>query len=371
MDSFDDDMFALSDEELPIPTSACNPIEEYLMKQLSSVQTRIEKTTSDIKEIQDTTKRILKSLYSEAQYGENVTSDSDSDLYTIDGTPVVKKKKHNDHKPERILVIKNKWKRILSDQWIIGIVLENSSNETLNNIQCYMTIDGVEEIGGLSMFWCLMDGPFWYRTNKIQSHKEVVATIVFDLPKFDKDSFCDAYGTIAYEINEKQYQTPVPEIRLCVEETVDNSCGIKFSTDFNYSILALKSVSIERIVGVKIEGNLERGERLLGFLEKNYFLEICADVYVANATGSLMHCLIEILPIVNGEARLKIFSRSAYQMNIILRLLRDQFPDISLPDNDNSIYAAMVLVEELKLHLKDASIAERQMARIRTDLLIS
>lgn len=80
MDSFDDDMFALSDEELPIPTSACNPIEEYLMKQLSNVQIRIEKTTSDIKDIQETTKHILKSLYSEAQYGENITSDSDTDV---------------------------------------------------------------------------------------------------------------------------------------------------------------------------------------------------------------------------------------------------------------------------------------------------
>lgn len=172
-----------------------------------------------------------------------------------------------------------------------------------------MTIDGIEEIGGLSMFWCLMDGSFWYRTNKIESHKEVVVTIIFNLPKFDKGSFCDAYGTIAYEINETQYQTPVPEIRLRVDETVDNSCGIKFSTDFNYSILALKSASVERNVGIKIEGNPGRRKDLLGFLEKKSFVEICVNVYVAIATGSLMHCLIEILPIVNGEARLTIFSR--------------------------------------------------------------
>lgn len=80
MDSFDDDMFALSDEDLPIPTLECNPIEEQLMKEYSNVQRRIEKATNDIKELQDTTKHILKSLQYRAQYGENETSDSDSDV---------------------------------------------------------------------------------------------------------------------------------------------------------------------------------------------------------------------------------------------------------------------------------------------------
>lgn len=80
MDSFDDDMFALSDEELPIPTTKWNAVEEHLAKQLGAVQTRIVETISDINEIQDTKRRILKSLQYQARYGENATSDSDSNV---------------------------------------------------------------------------------------------------------------------------------------------------------------------------------------------------------------------------------------------------------------------------------------------------
>lgn len=56
-------------------------------------------------------------------------------------------------------------------------------------------------------------------------------------------------------------------------------------------------------------------------------------------------------------------------MNIILRFLRDHFSDIII-EEDVNLRAAMVLMNELKLYLEDTSTAERQMARIRTDLLI-
>lgn len=62
--------------------------------------------------------------------------------------------------------------------------------------------------------------------------------------------------------------------------------------------------------------------------------------------------------------------RSSYQMNIILRLVKEYFPDIVIEEDVNPIRAAMVLIEELKLYLQDASTATRQMARIKTDLLI-
>lgn len=136
-----------------------------------------------------------------------------------------------------------------------------------------------------------------------------MATIVLDLPTFDKDSFCDAYGTVSYEADEKQYQTPVLGIRLHVKETIANNCGLSFSSDPEQSILALKSVSVEKIVGVQIEGNPGNGERLLSFLEQKSFREISADVYVMKSTGCLMYCLVEILPIIEGEARLRIFAR--------------------------------------------------------------
>lgn len=89
----DEDMFALSDDELPISTSKCNPVEEHLMKQLSDVQTRIQKTKNDIKEIQDMTKHALESLYNQALYGRNITLDCDSDVSLLFIYYLFKKKK--------------------------------------------------------------------------------------------------------------------------------------------------------------------------------------------------------------------------------------------------------------------------------------
>lgn len=57
-------------------------------------------------------------------------------------------------------------------------------------------------------------------------------------------------------------------------------------------------------------------------------------------------------------------------MNIVTRLLKDQFPNMCIKEDINPVRAAMALIEELKLYLGDSSPIERQIARIRTDLLI-
>ncbi|CAD1468772.1 unnamed protein product, partial [Heterotrigona itama] len=127
MNSMDDDMFVFSDEELPISTPKCNPIEEHLTRVSSDVQTRIEKATNDIKDVQDMARRTLESLYKQARYGEDTTSDSDSDLYTINGQLVVKKKKYEVSKLlHEFLVINSNWKYVFIDKWIIGVELINS-----------------------------------------------------------------------------------------------------------------------------------------------------------------------------------------------------------------------------------------------------
>ena len=83
-------MFVLSDEELPISlTPKCNPIEEHLTRTSSNVQTRIEKVTNDIKEVQDMTRRTLESLYKQARYGDDVTSDSDSDVSSLEKSVLI------------------------------------------------------------------------------------------------------------------------------------------------------------------------------------------------------------------------------------------------------------------------------------------
>ena len=57
-------------------------------------------------------------------------------------------------------------------------------------------------------------------------------------------------------------------------------------------------------------------------------------------------------------------------MNIIIGLLREYFPDMLTEENVSPMNAAMVLMEELKLYLEDTSTANRQLARIATDLVI-
>ena len=69
---------------------------------------------------------------------------------------------------------------------------------------------------------------------------EAVATVVLDLPAFDTNSYSDAYGTISYNVDEREYQTPIATVRLLVGETIDNSCGLKFSTDVEQSISGIE-----------------------------------------------------------------------------------------------------------------------------------
>jgi len=81
MDSCDD-IFAISDEEMPMPlqTAQSNPVEEYLLKQLTDVQSRIDNATSEIANMRENTARILNALQWRALYGENPSSDSDTDV---------------------------------------------------------------------------------------------------------------------------------------------------------------------------------------------------------------------------------------------------------------------------------------------------
>lgn len=84
MNSCDEDLFAISDEEAVVLSSqfvqSSNPVEKYLMKQLVSVQNRIERTTNDIEEVKATTGHILNALQQRLLQGEDVNSDTDSDV---------------------------------------------------------------------------------------------------------------------------------------------------------------------------------------------------------------------------------------------------------------------------------------------------
>ncbi|OAD52928.1 Golgi SNAP receptor complex member 1 [Eufriesea mexicana] len=253
---------------------------------------------------------------------------------------------------------------------------------TLNKPQIYVSLNENYDLYGISMFWTLKNETFLYQIDEIRPCSEVVATVVLDLPKFNTNSLCEVYGTILYEVEEEEYQIPIPVIHITIEDTIDSRYQVKFLTEENqvlkrnrisntlHMMLALKSSSMEKTIDVQIKGIPERETHFLTFLKEKSFQTIYKDIYIVQTIGTLMHCLIEILPITEGKEKIRISSRSNQQMNLILRLLRQHFPYMIIEEDVNPIRAAMALIEELKLYLENTSTAERQMARIRTDLLI-
>lgn len=84
MESGDEDMFAISDEEMslsPAPAALVNPVEEHLLKELANVENRIDLATSEITETKATTACVLNALEWRALYGEDASSDSDSEVH--------------------------------------------------------------------------------------------------------------------------------------------------------------------------------------------------------------------------------------------------------------------------------------------------
>ncbi|KAG7197563.1 hypothetical protein KM043_001319 [Ampulex compressa] len=243
---------------------------------------------------------------------------------------------------------------------------------TLCNPKFYIDVKNEEVVQGTSAFWQLAESASWRRTDAIAPKSQnLVATVALELPSFAREFFAAAYGTITYEIGERNYQTPVESVMLSAEETIDGPYALKFSMDIEQSVLAIKSVSFERTVIVELQSDPGRGARILEFLNETSFQEVCPRVYVVMAPGSLMYSLIEALPTDDGEASLRISTRSIVQMNILLRLLRDEFPDIAVKEEDgNCVAAAMALIEELELHLSGANAAKIQRAKMYTDLHI-
>lgn len=133
--------------------------------------------------------------------------------------------------------------------------------------------------------------------------------MVLDLPMFDQENVVECWGIISYEIDETQFQIPVPPIQLSIVETIDSSC-IKFLDENKYgAILVLKSTStIEKIVNIQFSRDDQDGfgNKLCHFLTAKNFAKVCSNVFLVKEHGSLMYCLVEID--VN-EANIRIFAR--------------------------------------------------------------
>lgn len=387
--SDDEDMFAISDEEISLPTrtASSNLVEEHLLKQLAVVQNNIDVTTNEIAEMKTATERILRAQQWRALYGEDISSDSDCDLYTVEGQPILKKKgQRRTNNAEKIVEVVSQWQCVLQDKWIIGVELQNASCCTLLNPRYYPYVQDKMEIYGESMFWKRF--LHWERINSIPSGTvRVMATTMLDLPTFDRKSVSECWGTISYEIGETQFQIPVPPVQLTIDKINDCSCMEFLNENELNAMLALKSTSsAEKIVNIRFSEDNEDDlnvedlcdlynlgkKKIFYFLSAKTFVKIYDDVFLMKEHGSLMYCLIELEWSSNAnEVNVRIFARSVTQLNVILHSLRMEFPNaIVMEEVDKCTEAAMALIRELEMIRDKKSVLEIQKAKAITDVLI-
>lgn len=82
MESDDEDIFAISDEDMVLPAriEPVNPVEEHLLKQLADIEGRINVATSEISETKATIACVLNALEWRALHGEDANSGSDNEV---------------------------------------------------------------------------------------------------------------------------------------------------------------------------------------------------------------------------------------------------------------------------------------------------
>ncbi|XP_058795954.1 uncharacterized protein LOC131666902 [Phymastichus coffea] len=359
-------------------TSQINPVQEYLSIQLNAVQSQIDQTVNNIEIIDSVTKEILSNLSNQAAYRADELfdlTDSDNDLFSSTGEPVIKnrkkKRRNKIFEKQRVIVVKDVWQRIVDDKWVIGVVIKSTTTCVLKEPTLYMCPIGHEDnCSGISAFWTLDNG-LWLLAEDIDSMEELVATAVFDLPPFDADNTChEVHGTIFCEFDGKLFQTPVPSVKLEPIAVVDGSCAVDFD-QFKFSILTLKALSVDKVVVLPMNPNSNTGKRLMKFLETYAFQEI-DKVCVVRDIGSLQYCILEVLQTTDdGDLKIFLSARSAGQLSTMVQLMREDFPElIDLEKQQMLDDAAEVLCEELQLYLTCDDEAKLQRARVKTDLLI-
>ncbi|XP_066587277.1 uncharacterized protein [Prorops nasuta] len=371
MDSFEDDLFAFSDEDQLEPPKS-NPIAENLMKKLFEIQTFVEGTRKDIENVQNATKEALDNLLFQAKYAKKFHYNSDSEFNNAKFKKTLKMRKILSN--YNTLIVKQIWQRVFDMKWVIGVLVQNLSKRTLRNLRLYCMVKEQVESYGASSFWCIEENGFWTAIDAIQGNADdIVATFILDLPKFNETSFVELCSTISYEVGERELQVGVMPVKLTAEDTINGGdCALNFTNEEGtYSILAIKSAAVQAIIGIDIKAKRNTGPRVLALLADIAFKEVHPDVFLNNEPGSLLYCLIEILPIIDGIAKLNISARSKIQLNIILCIIRDKFAGSTVECKDEScVKAANSIVEELELYLNLRNQSCIQLAQIRTDLLI-
>ncbi|KAL2720918.1 uncharacterized protein V1478_009964 [Vespula squamosa] len=398
MDCFDDDIFEFSDKDEDACISKTtshkefNPIEEHLTKELNSIQYRIDKAKNELEEIKETVQHISNNLLYKAVFGQDKNVDSDNDLYTVEGEPVLKKK-HEEDKPCNFLVLKEQWQYVLFDKWVIGVVLQNVSfqekitktfltfyikrilikvilaillhrRSTLNELRFYAFPKGNSEIHGVvSAFW-EEENDLWKRVNAILSKRDnVVATLVLDPVDFHENTIVEIYGTISYENLDMELQIAVPVVTFTSRDILRGVYKLNDSQHPKYAVLALKSIFVETILELPYQFDSENFIDLLRCLDAKKFVK---NVYCIDNTE--YYAMIETL----SANKIKISAKTMSRLKLILRIIQDEssIPITKLEESSCVEEAVEALIEELETYLGDPNPARIQRARIKSDLLI-
>ncbi|XP_048510223.1 uncharacterized protein LOC105684384 [Athalia rosae] len=360
-----------------------NPVKEHLIKQLADVKERVENTKRQISETAALKAKILQRFSSHAFYGESASSDSDSDLYTVDGEPVVKRTKKVDHSRKQPLVVKSTWQYVIIDKWVVGIMLQNESDSDLYELDLHVDVRNMDEFSGISGFWTKNSKGLWRRTDLVRTGDlgEVAATVVLDLPKFTRFSTAELIATVTYELDEIALQTLVPKVSLDVRKVMKGDHDLEFPDNFDGAtpiankviepLLTLKSLSIDKITDFKLPYPCDT--ELVKILNDIGMAEILPKVFVGQ-TDSLSRCIFETISVSPLKYKGLIYSRSIQQLNMLLHRMQEVLPEGTFIATKNLTADAVIraLETEFNLYLEgvDNEKFRLQEARLMTDLMI-
>ncbi|XP_011500668.1 PREDICTED: uncharacterized protein LOC105364447 [Ceratosolen solmsi marchali] len=228
-----------------------------------------------------------------------------------------------------------------------------------------------DDCHGVSIFWSLVDGTFWYPTEEIDSKEKVVGTVAFDLPSFDNKSELKMHGVVTCEFDDKTFQSKIFSIALSTEDMIDGSWHLNFCpASAESSILALKTISVDRLVILPVQPDSNTGKRLMRFLDKYEFKEV-GKVCLVKKAGALQYCLLEVLPADDSDVRVLLSARSETQLSLLMTLMHKEFPEmLDIEKQELLEEAAEALREELQLYLTCNDPYQIKQARIKSDLLI-
>lgn len=158
----------------------------------------------------------------------------------------------------------------------------------------YVTVEGQNELKGISTFWSVMQDSEWSKVTALNCDCDLIAaTIVMDFPKFTNNTIVKAFGTILYTLDGKQLQAPVNCFKLTAVQAIGKSLTIRHAQSLIPSVLAIRATTIEKTFTISLTKEPNCGMKIFNFLQQHGFHEVFTDIFISNNSDSFRHCLLE------------------------------------------------------------------------------